>query len=78
MDCKVRGSYTYSYLGVVFKVKVLGWAGQYRGVKDKGRSVSSSILFRFYCELNFFIVYSWCSISYKVYLYSFSALITCF
>ena len=58
MDCKVRGPYTYFYLGVVSEVKVLSQASRYRGVKNKGRSVSSSILLRFYCELNFFIVYS--------------------
>ena len=75
MDCKVRGSYTCFYLGIVSKVKVLGQAGRYKGVKDKGKSVFSSILLRFYCKLNFFIVYSWYLISYRVYLCSSFALI---
>ena len=57
LDYEVRGSYTYSYLGIVFKVKVLGRASWYRGVKNKGKSVSSSVLLGFHCELNFFIVY---------------------
>jgi hypothetical protein len=58
LDCEARGSYTYFYLGIISEVKVLGQAGQYKGVKDKGKSVSSSILLGFYYELNFFIVYS--------------------
>ena len=58
MDCKAKGFYTYFYLGIVSKVKVLGQASWYRGVKDKGRSVSSNILFGFHYKLNFFIVYS--------------------
>ena len=58
MNYKVRDSYTCSYLGVVFKVKVLGWAGRYRGVKDKSKSIFSNILLRFYYKLNFFIVYN--------------------
>ena len=58
LNCKVRGSYTCFHLGVVFKVKVLGWAGWYKGVKNESKSVSSGILLGFYCKLNFFIVYS--------------------
>ena len=58
MNYETRGSYTYSHLGVVSEVKILGQAGRYKGVKDKSRSVSSSILFGFHRELNFFIVYS--------------------
>jgi hypothetical protein len=75
LNCEVRGSYTYSYSGVVSEVKVLNRAGQYRGVEDEGRSVSSSVLLGFHCKLNFFIVCSWCLISYKVYLCSSFALI---
>ena len=70
LDYKVRGSYTCSRLGIVSEVKVLGRAGRYRGVKDKGKSISNSVLLRFHYKLNFFIVYSWCLISYKVHLYS--------
>ena len=77
MDCKVRGFYTCSYLGVVSEVKVLGQAGRYRGVEDESKSVFSSILLGFHCKLNFFIVYSWYLISYKVHLYSSFTLITC-
>ena len=58
MDCKVKGSYTYFYLDIVFKVKVLGWAGQYREIKDKNKSISSNILLKFYYKLNFFIIYN--------------------
>ena len=58
LNYKIRGFYTYSYLGVVSKVKVLGQAGRYRGVKDKGKSISNSVLLEFYYKLNFFIVYS--------------------
>jgi hypothetical protein len=58
LDCEVRGSYTYSCSGIVSKIKVLGRASRYRGVKDKGKSVSSSVLLGFHYKLNFFIVYS--------------------
>jgi hypothetical protein len=58
LNCEVRGSYTCSYLGVVSEVKVLGQAGWYRGVKDKDKNVSSSVLLGFHYELNFFIVCS--------------------
>jgi hypothetical protein len=77
LNYKVRGSYTCSCLSIVFKVKVLGRASWYRGVKDEGKSVSSSVLLRFYHELNFFIVCSWYLISYKVYLYFSFMSITC-
>jgi hypothetical protein len=36
----------------------MGRIGWYKGVKNKGKSVSSSVLFRFYYKLNFFIVYN--------------------
>ena len=58
MDCKVRDFYTYFYLSIVSEVKVLGQASWYKGVKDKGKSISNNILLRFHCELNFFIVCS--------------------
>ena len=58
LDREVRGSCTCSRSGVVFEVKVLGRAGRYRGVEDEGKSISNSVLLGFYCELNFFIVYS--------------------
>ena len=45
-------------LDIVSKVKVLGWASWYKGVKDKSKSISSGVLLGFYYELNFFIVYS--------------------
>jgi hypothetical protein len=77
LDCEARGSYTYSHSGIVSEVKVLSQAGWYRGVKDKGRSISNSVLLGFHRKLNFFIVCSWYSISYKVYLYSSFVSITC-
>ena len=58
MNCKVRGSCTYSYSGVVSEVEVMGRANQYRGVKNEGKSISSGVLLKFYYKLNFFIVYS--------------------
>ena len=56
MDCKTRGSYTYFYLDIVSKVKVLSQASRYKEVKDKGKNIFSSILLGFYYKLNFFIV----------------------
>ena len=58
MDYKIRGFYIYFYLGIVSKVKVLGRASWYKGVKDKSKSISNNILLGFYCELNFFIIYN--------------------
>jgi hypothetical protein len=70
LDCEIRGSCTCSHSGIVSKVKVLDRAGQYKGVKDKGKSVSSGVLLGFHYKLNFFIVCSWCLISYRVHLCS--------
>ena len=52
------GFCTCSHLSIVSEVKVLGQAGRYKGVKDKGKSISSNILLGFHYKLNFFIIYS--------------------
>ena len=82
IDCKGRGYKEVIYLRVAD-------ISCTRGVRESmGLSyrrpcggvpwhVSYSVLLGFYYKLSFFIVYSWCLISYRVYLCSFFILKTC-
>ena len=54
----------------IIEVKVLCTSSCDTGAIEL-KHVFIGVLFRFYYKLNFFIVYSWCLISYKVYSYSF-------